>query len=88
MLNNLISYKKVGGLRFVRIGRLQVSFCLVKAKAMAKAKAPARLPSYDHAARASRIATDKLLPIYGYSLNLCAQSRAHWLNEYNRALNA
>jgi hypothetical protein len=86
MLKNLISYKKVGGLRFVRIGRLQVSFCLVKAKATAKA--PARLPSYDHAARASHIATSKLQPIYGYSLGLCAQSRAHWLNEYNRALNA
>jgi hypothetical protein len=30
MLN--VSYRKVGGLRFVRVGRLQLSFCVVKRK--------------------------------------------------------
>lgn len=28
----LIGYKKVGGLRFVTIGRLQVSFCIKRAQ--------------------------------------------------------
>ncbi len=29
-----VSYRKVGGLRFVRIGRLQLSFCVVKRRSI------------------------------------------------------
>jgi len=35
----MITYRKVGGLRFVRVGRLQMSFCMCR-----KVERPARLP--------------------------------------------
>lgn len=79
----IFTNRKVGGIRFMRIGRLQMSFCMVKAAAP---KAAPIAPTYDQSRAASAYATDMLRPIYGASLNLCSISAREWQRLYDHKL--
>lgn len=80
----MFSYRKIGGLRFFRIGRLQISACIVRKKPETIA-APAPAPIVDDYAlrlRASHAASDAMRAIYGYRINTCEKSRADWMRVY------
>jgi hypothetical protein len=83
-ITGAFKYKRVGGLRFLRLGSLQLSFCVVKKKA---AKRPLR-NDYDARRAASLAASQALRPIYQGELNLSALSQAHWIAEYKRQCGA
>lgn len=40
-----MSYRKIGGIHWFKLGRLRISFCLVKAKPMIDIPAMLRLPN-------------------------------------------
>jgi hypothetical protein len=80
----MITYRKVGGLHFLRIGRLQISACLVRKKPETSA-APARAPAVDDyglRVRASHAASTAMRKIYGSGINTCEKSRADWMRVY------
>lgn len=60
-------YRKIGGLHFIRIGRLQFSFCLCRkepAKRVRKVRNPARLPKASFPTYQPAFASDSVLAAF------------------------
>ena len=49
----LFSYRKIGGLRFIRLGRLQLSFCIVRKKPVPRILPGRFYPAYTPAQAAA-----------------------------------
>jgi hypothetical protein len=76
----MMNYRKIGGLHFFRLGRLQISVCLVRKK---PAPAMARVvDDYGLRVRASHTASDAMRKVYGASINTCEKSRSDWMRVY------